>query len=134
MAVIPDFYIYETDFAALAAGSTVTNTINIQADADFVVQKLTFFADIAAAAQTDSGRVIPLCSVLITDTGSGRQLMSSAVPIPSMFGTGEIPYILSQPKIFSARSNIQIQVANFSAATAYNLKLSFIGVKQFNAG
>lgn len=132
MPVISDFYVYETDFAAIAAGATVTNTINIQADADFVVQKLTYFADLAAAAQTDSGRVIPLVSVLITDTGSGRQLMSSAVPVPNIFGTGEIPYILTQPKIFAARSNIQIQVSNFSAATAYNLKLSLIGVKQFN--
>ena len=129
--VIKDFYIYEEDFSALANGATATGSINIQADSDFVLQKLTYFADIAAAVQTDSSRVVPLVTVQITDTGSGRNLMETATPISNIFGTGEIPFILPQPKLFLARSNINITVANFSAGTTYNLRLALIGHKVF---
>lgn len=129
--VIKDFYIYEEDFSALASGATATGSINIQADSDFVLQKLTYFADIAAAAQTANGRVIPLVTVQITDTGSGRNLMETAAPITNVFGIGQIPFILPQPKLFLARSTITITVANFDAAVDYNLRLSFIGHKVF---
>lgn len=129
--VIKDFYVYEEDFPDLDAGTTGTGNINIQADSDFVVQKLTYFADTDKQPQTDSSRVIPLINVNITDSGSGRNLMETAIPVPNLFGTGQIPFILPQPKLFLARSTIAITVTNFSAVTVYNLKLSFIGYKVF---
>ena len=128
---INDFFVYEEDFSSLASGATSTGTINIQADSDFVLQKFTYFADLAAAAQTDSGRVIPLATVLITDSGSGRNLMESALPISNIFGTGDLPFILPQPKLFLARTTITVVLTNFSASSTYNIRLSFIGYKVF---
>ena len=129
--VIKDFYVYEEDFLALAQGTTAVGSINIQADSDFVVQKLTYFADLAAAKQTDSSRVVPLVTIQITDSGSGRNLMEAPTPITNVFGTGELPFILPQPKLFLARSTISISVTNFDAAEDYNLRLSLIGYKVF---
>ena len=126
-----DFYIYEEDFASIANGASSTGTINIQADSDFVLQKMTYFADISAAVQTNSSRVIPLATILVTDSGSGRNLMESAVPISSIMGTGNVPFILPKPKLFKARTTISITVANFSASTTYAIRLSFIGYKVF---
>lgn len=131
--IAQDLFTYEVDFSALANGASSTGTIQVEAQSDFLWQKATYFADIAAAAQTDSSRIIPLCTVLLTDSGSARQLMNSAVPVSSMFGTGESPFILTVPKKFMARTSITIQVANFSAATTYNIRLSFIGVKLFRS-
>lgn len=128
---VKEFFTYELDFAAVANGSSASSSFNIQADSDFVLQKLAYFADIAAAAQTANTRVIPLMTTVITDTGSGRQLMSAAVPVVSLFGTGELPFILPTPRLFQARSNVSVTVANFDAAATYNLKLSFIGYKQY---
>lgn len=128
------FYIYPITFAALAAGGSASSTINIQSDADFFCYKTTYFADIAAAAQTDSSRVIPLVTVLITDTASDQQLMQAPVPVPAMFGTGEIPFILPAPHRFRASGTIGIQVTNFDAASAYNLRLMFIGFKMYLKG
>ena len=128
---LQDFYIYSTTVTALAAGATATNTINIQADAAFRWEKSTFFADIAAAAVVHGTRIIPLCTVLVTDTGSGRQLMDSAIPIPNIFGSGEIPFILQQPKIFSPRSTLSLIFTNYDAAVTYNIRLSLIGSKLF---
>jgi hypothetical protein len=126
-----DFFVYALSFSALAAGTNATQNLTIQADSDFILQKLTYEADLAAAAQTDSGRIIPLCSVLIVDSGSGRQSMNIAAGLTTLFGTGQIPFILPQPKVFLAQSNISVTLANISAATTYNIRLSFIGVKGF---
>ena len=126
-----DFYIYEEDFSSVASGATATGNINIQADSDFVLQKLTYFADISAAAQTNETRVIPLMAVQIKDTGSGRNLIETVAPVPNIFGTGQLPFILPTPKLFLARSTIAITVENFDAAETYNLRLSFIGYKIF---
>lgn len=129
-----DYFIYEVDFSALANGSSETQTFTIQADADFLWSKATYFADIAAAIQTDSSRVIPLCTVLIQDTGSGRNLMASATPVSNVFGTGELPLILPRQRLFVARSQVSVTLTNFSAATTYNVRLSFIGEKAFRRG
>jgi len=128
---IKEFFTYQETFSALTSGNSATGNINIQADSDFVMQKLTYQADIAAATQTDSNRVIPNATIVITDTGSGRQLMESAVPITSLFGTGELPFILPTPRMFLARSTIALVVANFDAAVDYNIRLSFIGYKLY---
>lgn len=128
---IKDFYIYRTTYDTLTAGTSQSQNFTVEADSDFMLHKLAFFADIAAAAQTNNTLVIPLCNALITDTGSGRQLSSGAIPIPSYFGSGRLPFILPTPKIFLARSVVQVQVENFDAAVTYNLKLAFIGYKIF---
>lgn len=126
-----DFYIYEAETLALAAAGNANDTVQIEADSDFILQKLAYQADIAAAAQTDSTRVLPLVTVLLTDTGSGRQLMNNPIPVPSFFGTGELPFILPNPRLFARNTVINIAFTNFSAATAYNLRLAFIGYKVY---
>lgn len=129
-----DFFIYATPNIALAAGVSSSTVIQVQADASFELQKLAFFADIAAAAQTESTRVLPLITVQITDTGSGRQMFSVPVSIPSIFGDGRIPFILPTTKLFVANSSIQLDFTNYSAATAYNFRLDLIGTKIFRLG
>ena len=129
--ILKDFFIYGITFPSIAPGATATDNIQIQADADFEVQKLTQFSDIAAAAQTVSTQVLPLVTVLIVDSGSGRQLMNEAVAIPALFGDGRIPFILPTPRIFAARSNVTFTLVNFDAAVTYQVRLSLIGTKLF---
>lgn len=126
-----DFFAYTLAFAALTAGVASQGAIQIQADSDFELTKFTMFADIAAAAETEATRVLPLVTIQITDTGTGRALFSSPLPIPAIMGDGRIPFILPVPKIFSANASVAIQVANFAAATDYNLRLLLIGAKIF---
>ena len=132
--VYEDFFTYEIDFAALAPAAQANGSIQIQADSDFKWLKSAYYADIAAAAFTATTRPIPSVTVQITDGGSGRNLMNQAVPVPSLFGIGELPFILPIPRVFKANSTINISVTNFDAAETYNLRMSFIGLKQFYAG
>lgn len=129
---VRDFFTYDLDFASLAAnGGTAQSSFTVQADSNFLWQYGCMFADVAAAAQTDSGRIIPLVSLTITDSSSGRQLMSSNTPLTSLFGWGELPFLLPTPRFFRAQTQVNVSLLNFSAASTYNIKLSFIGTKFF---
>jgi hypothetical protein len=128
---VRDFFVYELDFGAVAAAGTASSSFTVQADSNFLWQYGGFFADIAGAAQTDDTRVLPLMSATILDTSSGRQLMSAAVPIPQIFGTGQLPFLLPTPRFFRAQTQVTVNIANFSVGTTYTLKLQFIGTKFF---
>lgn len=129
-----EFFVYSATFTALAAGTTATAQIPVQADSDFVLEKMTYFAHLAGAAQTAATRVIPNWTLQITDTGSNRLLSDFQIFIPAMFGTGEIPFILPQPKVFRANSVIQLNVTSAEAANAYTLQVAFVGHKIFYGG
>lgn len=126
-----DYYVYNATFAALAPGDSASAIIAIEADANFVWMKTSGFADIAAAAQTYDNRVVPLVSLQITDTGSGRQLFNGETAWSNVVGWGEIPYILPLRRKFKANSSFRVQVTNFDTAITYNLRLSFSGYKDF---
>lgn len=132
MAKVRDFFVYSTGRFSIAPAVPLTQNISIQADADFEVLKLTFSTDVAGAAQTVANGAIPNATILITDSGSGRQLMNVAVPLISLFGNGFEPFILPTPRVFSARSNIQIVITSTEAANTNNISLNFIGNKIFN--
>jgi len=124
----PDFFIYMGRVSTLAAGASDTAQINIFADGDFIVTKINYFADIAGAAQTEDSRVIPLVRVQMTDTGSGRNLQNTAVPISSLAGHEGLPMNLPVPRVIKANANLTITFTNYSAATTYaNVELAFIG-------
>lgn len=126
-----DLYVYDLSALALAAAGTASDSINIDTGSSFVLQKLTFFADIAAAAQTESTRIIPLVKIQLTDSGSGRRLFNSELPIPLIFGTGEIPYILPVQRVFAGGSVISASFTNYAAATTYNIYLALHGARVY---
>ena len=127
-----DFFVYQfPTFTSIVPGGNQTQNVIIQADSDFIIEKMTYQADIAGATQNDSTRLIPGATVLITDTGSGRQLSSLAVPISATFGTGAEPFILSKPKRIAARSTLQAVITSFEAAVILTVRLSLIGRKVF---
>lgn len=128
---VRDIFTYVADFGEIENGASKTAIFTIMADSNFLWQQGCFFASLAGAVQTDASRVIPLCNVTITDTGSGRQLMSAPVAVPSLFGYGSLPFDLPTPRFFRANSQISVQVANFSAESDYSLQLHFIGTKFF---
>ena len=127
--MVKDFYIYGVNFLSVAPGASPTVPLAIQADSDFEVHKLTFASDVNGAVQTDATRTIPQCTLIITDTGSGRQLMNQAIDLSTILGDGENPFILSVPRLFRANTSISFVLTNYSAAETYNVRLSLIGAK-----
>lgn len=129
-AIVEDLYTYVTRVTTLAAGITKTFNLQIEADAYFVITKMSYVADIAGAVQTEDSRVIPLVRCLITDTGSGRNLMSQAVDISSLAGHEGLPFITPVARWVKPNSAINVQFTNYSAATTYaNVSLYLAGKK-----
>ena len=130
-----DAYSYSSEVINLGASDNANDSINIQADSDFIIHKLTFFAidngQATAAQQTDSTRIIPPVLVQITDQGSGRQIFQDAMPIPNIFGTGSLPFILPSPRRVASNSVLAINYTNLSTTVAYDIYLSFIGIKVY---
>lgn len=119
-------------FNAIAVGAAnVQGKIDVQSDADFLIMNHTFWANTANAVQNAGNRVTPNVTVLLTDTGSGYNQMDQALPIANLFGTGQFPYVLPEPKLLPAKSTLQAQATNLDPAVACNLFLSFNGVKLF---
>lgn len=138
-----DFFIYDSDALPIVAAGNVTDTIAIEADSNFVLQKLAYYATGTAAAEdittdpttvftsglTNEQRLIPPVAVQITDTGSGRQLMNNPIPIPSFFGTGQLPFVLPNPRLFLRNTTIQVSYTSLDATNDWNIRLAFIGYK-----
>jgi hypothetical protein len=128
-----EFFTYSTGrpAAAIAAGGTQTPFINIQSDADFVIEKLSYAADIAGAVANIGNTPVPNVNVLLTSTGSGSNLMNVAVPLSSLFGDGRLPFILPYPRVLPANSQLQITLTSFEAASTPFITLNFIGRKMY---
>lgn len=127
-----DLTYYQTLVLGLAPAQSLPSQINIDAGTDFYWVATTFQADIAQAAQTESSVVIPLTTVIITDTGSQRQLMNAAVPLPCIAGPGERPYRLILPRLFRANSIITFNWTNYvnaSPGETYNIYLILHGFR-----
>lgn len=115
---------------ALAAGViNVPFQINIQADANFLLLNQTYAANQLNAAYNSGAVPVPNILVTLTDMGTSASMMDVGVPVQNIFGTGQFPYILPNPKLLMAKSSFQVLVTNIDAAAGYNLRLSFNGVK-----
>jgi hypothetical protein len=127
-----DWYSYQTGFQSLASGVSITGSIAIEADSNFYLNAITYQADVAGAAITQDSNPVPLVTLLLVDSGSSRQLMSAAVPLGAIAGTGTLPYRLPKPRLFMRTSSINWTLANYSAATTYHLNVILHGFKVYN--
>lgn len=129
---VKDYYIYMSEVNALANGASLTDTVTIEADSDFVLVKMAYFVDLAGAPIVGDALIVPLVNITINDSGSGRNLQNKPVPIDCMAGRGLLPFVLPVPRKFRARSSINFTYDNYSAGTTYtNVRLALIGYKTF---
>jgi hypothetical protein len=126
-----DFYSY-TQRVALAGvvGTTAVMTFQIEADSYFYMNALSYQADTALANVTDSTNIIPLVTLVMFDTGSGRQLMANPVPFNCIAGYNGAPYRLPKPRRFTSTAQITATLVNYSAV-AYNISLCLSGFKVY---
>ena len=121
-------YAYNLTFSALAAGASATQTVNIAANADFIITGLHHRANVAAAAQTVSNKTAPLARILITDSGSNEQFTNSAVDLENYSTNGNIINKFDYPRIVSGRSTLTVQLTSFEATNTLNIDVVFEGV------
>lgn len=127
-----DFFWYTPNGAATlsVAAPAASQNIQIDSDADFMWIATSYQADIAGATLTEATNVIPLVTLQIVDTGSGKYLSNNPVPLAAFAGDGKRPYRLIKPRLFGANSTIQLQWANYvTGATVQTIRLVMHGFK-----
>ena len=126
---VRDFFVYELDFSTFAANATPQGSFTVQADSNFLWQYGSMYWDGSADVAVDSPQSVPMVSCNVQDSSSGRNLMSANVPVQSIFGNGQLPFLLPTPRFFRAQTTVTVSLLNFSSALSYRMKLSFIGTK-----
>jgi hypothetical protein len=132
-----DFNWYATYVSGLvnptsqATAASAISSLQITAAYDFYWVATTFKADIAGSSSvggvwpdyTESNALVPRVLISITDTGSGRVLTPTPVPIDSLAGPGERPYRLIVPRQLRATTVFQFTWTPYgspSTAITYN--------------
>lgn len=127
-----DFYSYtQRVVIAGVVGTTVSATYQIEADSYFYMNALSYQADTALANVTHATNIIPLVTIQIFDSGSGRNLMANPVPINCIAAeVGGNPFRLPKPRRFAPTAQITVTFVNYSAV-AYNISLCLSGFKVY---
>lgn len=128
-----DWYSYQAAFAAVANGVPQSTTITIEQDSDFWITSLQQFTATSAATPTESTEILPMILIMVIDSGSGRQLFSSPIPLTSVAGNGQRPHYLRYPRLVRRSSSLQVSVLSYDPTTAsYGfVKVIFEGFKQY---
>ena len=123
-----DFFIYGSDFIPLPGAATLTQPINIDGSAAFVICT-TQLVETADDDVTFLGNRPLLISVL--DTGSGRVLSNIPIHADNWFGTAQRPYVWPVPKIMAPNATMQVTLQNLDPAERH-VRVAFAGFKIFN--
>ncbi len=119
-------YTWEQTVIANTTGSPVL--VSILADSDFVAIKgvASMYQNVVARTHVEFQDV----TVVINDSGSGRNLEDKAIAIRHLFGHPRDPVIYQPPKLFVANSTISLTFANNANADVI-IRASFVGYKLF---
>lgn len=127
-----------TYVASLPAGTTLapagstTLTFNIDGQSDFFWDKGMAYVDIASDGATASSLPVPGLTITITDTNSSQPLTNNPVPVSSIFGTGQLPFILPIRHVFFSKATVKLQIQNITDNSTYTrVDLVFGGIKAF---
>lgn len=119
---------------SLAAGATSQQTLQIDSDAHFKVEKIVGQAFLTGAATPYLKNAATELSCTLQDGSTGRLLTFAPIPFDSLTGTAELPALLPIFRVFKMKATIKMSVTNFSAADTYkNITIVFWGTKLFPA-
>lgn len=126
-------YTFPVVFSNLAAGATnIQGSFLVDASSPFMlVQQNYSCAPYPVTVMTQATRIIPNVNVAIQEASSNRNWQSAAVPVASIFGTGENPWFLPQPRLIPANTTVNLLVTSIESAQVMNLYLSFIGFRLY---
>lgn len=110
----PEFFTYligrETDptLGPQLSWDATLDLARLDTDADFELKRLTMFASIGGAVQTESSRVIPSFNFNILDDATGRTLFNSFADFGALFGDGRSQFILPTSHFFKRGGTARI--------------------------
>ncbi len=128
------FWLVFPTFGPFTAGAQLSASVNVPNDADFECRRITYHIDDDTDEFLTATLPLPNITLLITDSGSGRNLMNVAAPLASIADNeAASPRDLAWPKIFTRNSTITAALTNYDGTqTTYNVRLTLAGRKIFS--
>ncbi len=123
-------YGYPISFSSVAQNATSTQTINIAANADFILIGLRHRAWLAAAGLTVSSKPAATARLLLIDSGSNEQYTQTSVQLDN-YSTNDAKVLnLCYPRVITGRTTITAQLTNNApAAETINVEVLLDGVQ-----
>lgn len=130
---VRSFFAYPVPFVQLAPGDQLSSTVRIESASDFYWIKSTYWAEdnSAIGGQEQATRIIPSVDVQIQSSGADRNMFNGYVPVPSAFGTGELPFVLPFPAEMLANSEVRFDFRSREASRTINLYCTLLGWKDY---
>ncbi len=126
---ITKFFVYSMFFPSVAASTSDTRQLVIQADSDFLIQQIT----VAAIDTVAPGTPVDLhATVQFVDTGSGMNVFDQPIPLANIAGNGQLPYILSTPLLLNKNAALTGTLNNWATTNPVNYYISFLGQRIYN--
>lgn len=126
-----DYYMYPINFGSIVAGATTNATVQVMADSQFEWMRATVQGNIHGGSEPFSDSTLVPITIFITDTGSGRQIMQQALPVNLIAGSGRLPFMNPEDRIFQPSATIQVTAVSYGASQYDNIWFCFQGRKIF---
>lgn len=111
--------------AAVPALGSASALAQIQADSDFA---LTYMS--ASVVQAGVINTLPVATIQVTDTGTGKTFYSAPTLIGLVTGNLGFPFLLPSPRVIAPNVNLKVDVTNVVAgAVAMDFFITFIGAR-----
>lgn len=110
---------YATLTQNLANGGNPQSTLQIDQANDFYWYGTSLQADVAGAAVTESGILVPTIRVIVRDAASQKNLQNLIIPVNSLAGPGERCYRLIEPRRVLANSTLVFLWSSFDTTNTY---------------
>jgi len=124
-----DFFTYGTSFLPILAGASLTTTVQINTDADFL---LVMVVGLARNAATEALVANPTLTAQLSSGSSGRLYSNQALEWDTLYGTAQLPFVCPYPKVITAGDQLSTQLNHTVAGgTNLNVRIAYHGVKIF---
>jgi len=124
-----DLFYYDFALDSLANNTTTPVIVLFEAESDFE-WILTTGSSLTTEGPAVDATSTPV-SVQVIDTGDGRRLFNNPIPMGMIAGSGQQPFVVPQPRIFTAKSSIEVDFTNTSGSTVTHIHFTMIGRKIF---
>ena len=127
---IKTYFAYNMYFASIATTVTSTTSMQINADADFLVQEMSLFCyDLTTNAQITA----PISTIQLTES-NGTSFFDQAIHVLNCFGSAQLPFLLPVPRLLRSNSVLTGTLTNVVSTNAQRYMLTFHGRKIFQLG
>ena len=122
--VYPFHYSVEFPIALLLAGATIPLPVVINNDADFVIRQSQLTAYSAAGVFAPAPDLV----VTLFDSGSGRNWQDQPQHVRNVLGSGELPFLWTEPAKLAGGSQLIVTLTNRDAIP-FLVNITFSGLK-----